>query len=108
MPKEILDPAHTQPTGDRQILVCQNTSCLDQQAAAVLAAFQAADLPDHMQVLPSICQGQCSIAATVRITPDETWYCRVKPEDVPKICAALQAGTVVTEKLNPRIHRRWH
>lgn len=105
MPQEIIEVHAPLQKGDRHILVCQNTSCLDQQAAAVLAAFQAATLPDNVKAYPSHCQGQCSIAATVRIVPDETWYCRVLPEDVPTICAAIAKGEVVKEKLNPRIHR---
>lgn len=107
MPKEILNVTSPLKSGDRHILVCHNTSCLDQQAIAVLAAFQAEELPPNVNVYPTQCQGQCSIAATVRIVPDETWYCRVKPEDVPKICEALRKGEVAIEKLNPRIHRRW-
>jgi (2Fe-2S) ferredoxin len=105
MPKPIVEIDPTIQTGDRHILVCQNSSCLEQQGAEVLAAFRAAELPENITVYPTHCQGQCSIAATVRIVPDETWYARVKPEDVPAICAAICAGERLTEKLNPRIHR---
>lgn len=105
MPKQIVEINYKIPPGDRHILVCQNTSCAEKQAAAILSAFEGEDLPDNIKVRASHCQGQCSIAPTVRILPDETWYCRVLPEDVPRICQAIREGTVVTDKLNPRIHR---
>lgn len=105
MPKPIIEVGHPFPDGDRHIFVCQHTSCLQKQAAEVLARFEAADLPDNYQALGVGCQGQCSIAPTVRIVPDETWYHRVDPDDVPAICEALREGKVLKEKLNPRIHR---
>lgn len=107
MPKPIIEVEQISQPGDRHILVCQNSSCLERQGAAVLAAFKAATLPENIKVYPTHCQGQCSIAATVRIVPDETWYARVKPEDVTAICAAVCQGEIVIEKLNPRIHRSY-
>ncbi|NJN74049.1 MAG: (2Fe-2S) ferredoxin domain-containing protein [Limnothrix sp. RL_2_0] len=105
MPQEIFEVHSPLQEGDRHILVCQNTSCREKQAAAVLAAFKATTLPASIKVYPSNCQGQCSIAATVRIVPDETWYCRVLPEDVSTLSAAIAKGEIIREKLNPRIHR---
>ncbi|MGB2925946.1 MAG: (2Fe-2S) ferredoxin domain-containing protein [Limnothrix sp.] len=105
MPKEIIEVHSPLQPGDRHILICQNTSCQDQQAAVILDAFKAADLPENIKVCASNCQGQCSIAPTVRVVPDETWYCRVQVEDVPQLCEAIAKGELVREKLNPRIHR---
>ena len=74
---------------------------------ATLAAFQQADLPNTV-VEACGCQGQCSTGPTVRITPDETWYFRVRPEEVPEIVERhLKGGEPVAEKLNPRIHLRF-
>ncbi|WP_224412382.1 (2Fe-2S) ferredoxin domain-containing protein [Oscillatoria salina] len=92
----------------RCVLVCQNTSCRAAGSPDVLAAFEAADLPEDVIVKPVGCQGQCSIATTVRILPEETWYCRVKSSDVKKIVEQhLHEGKIVEEKLNPRIHRSY-
>ncbi|NEQ89149.1 MAG: (2Fe-2S) ferredoxin domain-containing protein [Moorea sp. SIO2I5] len=86
------------------VLVCQYKSCLAVGSAEVLAAFEQADLSDF-SVIGTICQGQCSSGPTVRIVPEETWYCRVKPQDVPVIVEEhLQGGKLVSAKLHPRIH----
>jgi (2Fe-2S) ferredoxin len=71
----------------------------------VLQAFQAAELPPDAIVMTSSCQGQCTTSPTVRILPEETWYCRVKEEDVNTIVQQhLQEHQPVKNKLNPRIH----
>ncbi|MEA5471062.1 (2Fe-2S) ferredoxin domain-containing protein [Spirulina sp. 06S082] len=89
----------------RTVLVCQNCTCLAQGAKALLEAFQVADLPDDVEIVASDCLGQCNMAPNVRIIPDETWYCRLSPEDVPHIVKQhLHEGKPVAEKLHPRIH----
>ena len=88
----------------RCVLVCQYRSCQKNGSAAVLEAFQAARLPG-VTVRGCGCQGQCSTGATVRVLPDETWYCRVKPSDVPAIAQQhLQNGRPVARLLHPRFH----
>ncbi|HEY9650973.1 MAG TPA: (2Fe-2S) ferredoxin domain-containing protein [Coleofasciculaceae cyanobacterium] len=89
------------------ILVCQHRSCQAAGSEAVLAAFEAADTRDFT-VKGSDCQGQCSAGPTVRIIPEETWYCRVQPSDVPVIVEQhLHGGKRVEAKLHPRIHMRF-
>ena len=91
----------------RQVLICQHQSCKRHGAEAVLAAFEQHPIKTASVECTS-CQGQCNIGPTVRILPDETWYYRVQPEDVPQIVEQhLQQGKPVTEKLNPRIHFRY-
>jgi len=98
------EPDHLKPE-PRRLFVCQYQSCLKNGSAEVLAAFESADIPDNIIVEASGCQGQCSIGPTVRITPEEIWYARVKPADVPLIVAQhLQGGKPVKSLLNPRIH----
>lgn len=89
---------------ERCVLVCQHRSCLANGSEAVLAAFEAAELTDFT-VKGTGCQGQCTSGPTVRIVPEETWYWRVKPSDVPLIVEQhLKGGKPVEEKLNTRIH----
>ncbi|NER28596.1 MAG: (2Fe-2S) ferredoxin domain-containing protein [Symploca sp. SIO1C4] len=89
------------------VLVCQYRSCLAAGSAEVLAAFKEADL-GYFKVTGADCQGQCSSGPTVRIVPEETWYCRVKLSDVPVIVEEhLQGGKRVEAKLHPRIHMRF-
>lgn len=92
---------------ERCVLVCQYRSCLANGSAEVLAAFEAAEVTDF-KVTGTGCQGQCSSGPTVRIVPEETWYCRVEPTDVPVIVEQhLKGGKPVEEKLHPRIHMRF-
>ncbi len=89
----------------RCVMVCQHSSCKAEGSAKVLFAFQVANLPSDVVVMSTGCQGQCSSGPTVRILPEETWYCRIKPQDVPVIVQQhLQGGNLVKDKLHPRIH----
>jgi len=59
-------------------------------------------------VSASDCMGQCSSGPTVYITPDRTWYCRVKPEDVAEIVVQhVQLNQPVERLLHPRFHPRF-
>lgn len=61
-----------------------------------------------VEVCAAGCQGQCNMGVTVRVLPDETWYCRVRPEDVPAIVEQhLQGGEAVERLLHPRMHPRF-
>lgn len=89
----------------RCVMVCQHSSCLANGSAKVLLTFQLADLPLDTIVVPTGCQGQCSCGPTVRIIPEETWYCRVQPSDVTLIVEEhLKGGNQVQPKLHPRFH----
>ncbi|MGK7876520.1 MAG: ferredoxin [Xenococcaceae cyanobacterium] len=91
----------------RCVMVCQHYSCLKNGSAEVLTAFKAADLPEDTMVVGTGCQGQCSSGPTVRVVPEETWYCRVQLSDVPLIVEQhLREGKRVEAKLHPRIHMR--
>ncbi len=88
----------------KQIYVCQYQSCLAQGSAEVLAAFLEQSDSD-LSIVPVGCQGQCNLGATVRILPDEIWYCRVKLSDVDAIVEAhLKNDQVVDRLLHPRFH----
>ncbi|MBW4542294.1 MAG: (2Fe-2S) ferredoxin domain-containing protein [Myxacorys chilensis ATA2-1-KO14] len=91
----------------KRVLVCQSRSCLANGSAEVLAAFLAGSTPD-ISISASECQGQCHLGATVRVLPDEVWYCRVKPKDVAEIAHQhLQHGHPVDHLLHPRLHPRY-
>ncbi|UBF27719.1 (2Fe-2S) ferredoxin domain-containing protein [Kovacikia minuta CCNUW1] len=91
----------------RQVLVCQYVNCLRNGSAKVLEAFLEKPLAD-VTIVASECQGQCNMGPTVRVLPDEIWYCRVKPEDVPPIIAQhLNQGKPVDRLLHPRFHPKF-
>ncbi|NJN57392.1 MAG: (2Fe-2S) ferredoxin domain-containing protein [Leptolyngbyaceae cyanobacterium SL_5_9] len=94
------------PSKRRCVLVCQHRSCLRSDSAEVLAAFQATPVAGVF-VSASDCMGQCGSGPTVKIAPDNTWYCRVKPADVPLIVEQhLQSDKAVESLLHPRFHPR--
>ena len=89
------------------VAICQYHSCARNRAAKVLEAFRAV-VPRNVSVSASDCLGQCSSGPTVYITPDRTWYCRVKPEDVAEIVVQhLQLNQPVERLLHPRFHPRF-
>ncbi|WP_421659144.1 (2Fe-2S) ferredoxin domain-containing protein [Leptothermofonsia sp. ETS-13] len=91
----------------REVLVCQHVNCLGNGSAEVLKAFQSNPVPG-ITVNASECQGQCNMGPTVRVLPDETWYCRVKSEDVSAIVEQhLKQGRPVERLLHPRMHAKF-
>ena len=91
-------------TASKNVLVCQNRTCRKQGAAAVLASFQS-HAPDDVAVTGSSCLGQCGNGPMVLVTPDEVWYCHVRPEEVPVVVERhLQAGKPVKAMLYPKFH----
>ncbi|HIK29611.1 MAG: (2Fe-2S) ferredoxin domain-containing protein [Oscillatoriaceae bacterium SKW80] len=92
----------------RCVIVCQHSSCLRNGSAEVLQAFRDYPVPNVI-IEGSGCMGQCSSGPTVRVIPDEIWYCRIKPHDVSLIVKQhLIGGQPVEAKLHPRIHPRFY
>jgi (2Fe-2S) ferredoxin len=89
---------------NREVLICQYTNCRANGSAEVLARFLEYSRAD-VKVSGSECQGQCNTGPTVRVLPEEVWYCRVTPRDVPAIVQQhLEQGSPVKALLNPRMH----
>lgn len=65
-------------------MVCQNRTCRKQGAAKVLAAFQQVPVAD-VTVIGSGCLGECGNGPMVLVLPEQTWYCRVQPAEVPTV-----------------------
>lgn len=90
--------------GKREVLVCQYVNCCENGSEAVLQAFWEHPVAG-VEAVGSGCQGQCNMGVTVRVLPDETWYCRVTPEDVPLIVEEhLRRDNQVDRLLHPRFH----
>jgi (2Fe-2S) ferredoxin len=92
------------PVKRRCVLVCQHRSCERNGAIAVLAAFRAAKVTNVL-ISASDCLGQCASGPTVQVMPDQVWYCRVQPDDVPLVVEQhLHANQPVAKLLHPRFH----
>jgi (2Fe-2S) ferredoxin len=70
-----------------------------------LATFAAAMVGEEGIVQGCDCQGQCNLGATVRVLPDQVWYCRVRAADVPEIIEShIRGDRPVDRLLHPRLH----
>jgi (2Fe-2S) ferredoxin len=72
----------------RTVLVCQHRSCRKRGSADVLAAFLAAvqsKASIDIEIQPVQCLGECGNGAMVLILPEQVWYDRVQPDEVPAI-----------------------
>lgn len=86
------------------VLICQNTACRKAGSAEVLAAFQSASLP-HVTVIGCRCLGQCGNGPMVLVMPEQVWYHRVHPDEVPAIVHRhLQQGQWVRAMLYTKFH----
>ncbi|MEM9218043.1 MAG: (2Fe-2S) ferredoxin domain-containing protein [Cyanobacteria bacterium P01_F01_bin.150] len=88
----------------RYIFVCQHDSCRRSGSEAVLEAFRSAEVKAHVMASP--CTGQCNVGPTVRIQPDQIWYCRVKLDDIADIVNnhINNHGEPIKRLLHPRYH----
>jgi (2Fe-2S) ferredoxin len=90
----------------RCVQVCQNRSCRKQGSAKVLAAFHSHPVAG-VTVVGSNCLGQCGNGPMVMVLPDQVWYSRVQPAEVPTVVKRhLQGGCPVAAMLYPRFHQR--
>ncbi|MEM1252121.1 MAG: (2Fe-2S) ferredoxin domain-containing protein [Cyanobacteria bacterium P01_H01_bin.21] len=92
-----------QPTC-RFIQVCQYRSCRRFQSADVLAAFKQ-HASSELRVISSSCLGQCGSGPTVRVVPDNVWYCRVRPADTAEI---VEQHIMQGKPVKRLLHRRFH
>ena len=88
----------------RCVLVCQNRTCRKQGAEKVLAAFETHSVVG-VKVVGSSCLGQCGMGPMVRVIPDEVWYCRVRPDEVPVLVERhLKGGKAIAAMLYRKFH----
>lgn len=96
----------------RRVLVCQGPVCRKQKSAQVLAAFQttfqatdqATERPG-LTLVASGCLGECGNGPMVLILPEQVWYSRLLPEEVPAIIHRhLIGGKPITAMLYPKFH----
>lgn len=82
-----------------QILICQNTSCRNVGAKAVLAAFQQRVRAHPVaEVVACGCLGRCGNGPMVVVLPSESWYSKVKLEDVARLVERHRPmGTPIAE-----------
>ena len=75
-------------TSAKMILVCLGRSCRHYGASQVLAAFKAQPV-SAIEVEARYCFGHCGNGPMVLVLPEQSWYCRVQPQQVPAILNSL-------------------
>lgn len=92
------------PGYERQLLICRGTGCESQRAKEIydglIEGLSKAGLADRIEVKFTGCHGLCQMGPTIIAEPQGTFYCLVKPEDVPEIIEVdLKQGGVVERLL---------
>lgn len=90
----------------RKVLVCQNRTCRKQGSQGVLEALKKANVSE-VSVEECGCLGQCGSGPMVLILPEQVWYWRVHPQEVPAVVERhLKGGnpvkTMVYSKLTSK------
>ncbi len=86
-----------------RIIVCGGTGCRSSRSMEVVEAFKkeikSLGLENKIDLKVSGCHGFCERGPIVVIYPEQIFYQRVKPEDVPEILERLTRGEVVDRLL---------
>lgn len=95
---------------ERQVFVCTfgpwcRIEGSDLVRDGLKRAVKAAGLASSVRVTKSGCLGQCGNGPMVVTWPDNTWYCHVKPEDVPDIVESHVVGGRPVERLRYHAER---
>ncbi|MGK7873521.1 MAG: ferredoxin [Xenococcaceae cyanobacterium] len=89
----------------RRVLVCLGRTCRKYDSGKILAAFQAEPVPG-VEVIGSGCLGQCGNGPMVLVEPEQVWYWRVHPDEVPVVVERhLRGQCPVVAMLYPKFHR---
>jgi (2Fe-2S) ferredoxin len=99
------------PLPERQVLVCLNArppghpkgSCAEKGSEALFDALKAMvkerGLGGRIMVNRANCLKHCSQGITVAVQPDNAWYAKVTPADLPEICEGHLEGGRAVERL---------
>jgi len=96
----------------KEILVCGGTGCISNKSRNVHDAIEQElsrhGMQDEFKLKYTGCHGFCEQGPLILITPEDTFYCRVKPEDVPNLIDSLQQGKVYEDLLyvNPTTNEK--
>jgi len=90
------------------VLVCKGTGCTASGSEPVIEAFQKEiekrGLGKEVKVVQTGCLGLCELGPNVLIYPEGSYYCRVKPEDIPEIVEEHLIKGRIVERLLYKEH----
>lgn len=96
-------PDSNLPANRAQILICGGTGCISSGSKNVkdtlIEGLRKHSLDRDIDVLVTGCHGFCEMGPIVIIRPDETFYCRVKVEDVDELIQEHFINGNIVERL---------
>ena len=88
---------------EKRVLLCAGTGCISSGVPKVKEALDGEvaqrGLGERITVVATGCHGFCEQGPLVVVEPDEVFYCRVGPEDVPELVERHLVGGEVVERL---------
>lgn len=92
-------------SNSKTVVVCQGKSCLQRGAQRVLETFRRHGNLDLVQVVATRCLGECGNGPMVLILPDQVWYSRVLPDEVP---AVIRRHLIQGRPVRSMLYRKFH
>ena len=87
---------------EKHLLVCGATGCLSSGSAKVTEALKKElddrGIRDKYRIVMSGCPGFCEVGPIIVVYPDEVFYCRLSPEDIPNIVEQHFINGEIVEK----------
>ncbi len=100
---KILNRTGKKSNGKKEILVCAGTGCMASKSMQIIDNLNealAANGLNEVEVHGTGCFGFCEKGPIVKVMPDDTFYCKVTPDDASKIVEDhLVGGNVYKRKL---------
>ena len=88
---------------EKHLMICGATGCLSSGSAEVLKALQdelaGRGLKEKCRLVMSGCPGFCEVGPILVVYPDEVFYCRLKPGDIPELVEKHLVGGEIVERL---------
>jgi len=87
---------------EKHLMLCGATGCLSSGAGKIVEALREElsnrGIEEKYRVVMSGCPGFCEVGPILVVYPDEVFYCRLQPDDIPKIVEQHLIGGEIYEK----------
>ncbi len=88
---------------EKHLMICGATGCLSSGSAKVQQALEEElanrGLKEKFRLVMSGCPGFCEVGPILVVYPDEVFYCRLTPEDIPELVEKHLLGGEIIERL---------
>ena len=88
---------------EKHLMICGATGCLSSGSAQVQQALEEElarrGLKEKCRLVMSGCPGFCEVGPIMVVYPDEVFYCRLAPGDIPELVEKHLMGGEIVERL---------